>query len=41
MAVRHYDRFTMAKTGKEPTLKLIQKGSLPKTHKRRARRKGG
>jgi hypothetical protein len=35
-----YARFTMAKTGKEPTMKLIQRGSMPKTKKRRARRKG-
>ena len=34
-----YARFTMAKTGKEPTLKLVQHGAMPKTTKRRARRK--
>ena len=35
-----YSRFTMAKTGKEPTIKLLKHGKMPKTHKRRARRKG-
>jgi hypothetical protein len=35
----HFGRFTQAKTGKEPTLKLIQHGHMPKTKKRHGARK--
>ena len=38
-AVEKYDRFTMAKSGKEPVLKMIQRGAMPNTGKRQPKRR--
>jgi hypothetical protein len=36
----HYPRWTDAKTGKEPTLKLLQKAGMPKKPHAGRKRKG-
>lgn len=35
----HYARFTQAHTGKEPELKLVQRGAMPMAKKRHGARK--